>query len=260
MGATPVPVDLQEYPEPVPRHVVEKEGTRFAGFVSTSEWNELQARRRKQRARAAHGATLVGLQFLAEQLGSFAGQLTETGITEIKIEYEGHVAELNCRPLTQAMLHGLLKPMLDAVNMVNAPVLARERDIDVAEVKHDRDSDYQTLMRMTVKTERQERSVAGTLFGGDKPRIVEIKGIKVEAALGPHMLYVTNRDEPGLIGGLGSILGDAGMNIATGTQLREQLLPLWPTNHHKVASEIRRALHLAHRAGVIHTPAGTEQA
>ena len=70
MGATPVPVDLQEYPEPVPRHVVEKEGTRFAGFVSTSEWNELQARRRKQRARAAHGATLVGLQFLAEQLGS----------------------------------------------------------------------------------------------------------------------------------------------------------------------------------------------
>ena len=70
MGVTPVPVDLQEYPEPVPRHVVEKEGTRFAGFVSTSEWNELQARRRKQRARAAHGATLVGLQFLAEQLGS----------------------------------------------------------------------------------------------------------------------------------------------------------------------------------------------
>ncbi|MEX0922788.1 MAG: phosphoglycerate dehydrogenase [Rhodovibrionaceae bacterium] len=152
---------------------------------------------------------------LAEQLGSFAGQLTETGITEVRIEYEGHVAELNCRPLTQAMLHGLLKPMLDSVNMVNAPVLARERDIDVSEVKHDRDSDYQTLIRLTVKTERQERSVAGTLFGGDKPRIVEIKGIKVEAALGPHMLYITNRDKPGLIGGLGSIIGDAGMNIAT---------------------------------------------
>ena len=152
---------------------------------------------------------------LAEQLGSFAGQLTETGISEVRIEYEGHVAELNCRPLTQALLHGLLKPMLDTVNMVNAPVLARERDIDVAEVKHDRDSDYQTLIRLTVHTERQERSVAGTLFGGDKPRIVEIKGIKVEAAVGPHMLYITNRDEPGLIGGLGSILGDAGMNIAT---------------------------------------------
>ena len=152
---------------------------------------------------------------LAEQLGSFAGQLTETGISEVRIEYEGHVAELNCRPLTQAMLHGLLKPMLEAVNMVNAPVLARERDIDVSEIKHDRDSDYQTLVRLTVRTERQERSVAGTLFGGDKPRLVDIKGIKVEAALGPHMLYVTNRDEPGLIGGLGSILGDAGMNIAT---------------------------------------------
>ncbi len=152
---------------------------------------------------------------LAEQLGSFAGQLTESGITEVRIEYEGHVAELNCRPLTQAILHGLLKPMLDSVNMVNAPVLARERDIDVSEIKHDRDSDYQTLIRLTLLTERQERSVAGTLFGGDKPRIVEIKGIKVEAALGPHMLYVTNRDQPGLIGGLGSIIGDAGMNIAT---------------------------------------------
>jgi len=70
MGATPVPVELQEYPEPLPRHVVQKEGTRFAGFVSTSEWNDLQARRRKQRTRAAQSATIVGLQFLAEQLGS----------------------------------------------------------------------------------------------------------------------------------------------------------------------------------------------
>jgi len=152
---------------------------------------------------------------LAEQLGSFAGQLTRTGLKSVSIEYEGVVAGLNTRPLTQAALASLLKPMLDSVNMVNAPVLARQRDIAVAEVKHERDCDYQTLIRVTVTTEKQTRSVAGTLFGGDKPRLVEIKGILVEAALGPHMLYITNQDKPGMIGGVGRLLAEAGVNIAT---------------------------------------------
>jgi D-3-phosphoglycerate dehydrogenase len=152
---------------------------------------------------------------LAEQLGSFAGQLTRTGLKAITIEYEGDVAEHNTRPLTQVALCGLLTPMLDTVNMVNAPHVARERDIDVAEVKHERDCDYQTLIRMTVTTERGERSVAGTLFGGTKPRVVDIKGISIEAALTPHMLYITNEDKPGFIGALGTTLGDAGVNIAT---------------------------------------------
>ena len=152
---------------------------------------------------------------LAEQLGSFAGQLTETGLEKVTIEYEGAVAEQNTRPLTQAALAALLRPMLDAVNMVNAPIIARERDIEVSEIKHERDSAYQTLMRVTVETERDKRSVAGTLFGGDKPRIVEINGIPVEAELGPHMLYITNEDKPGLIGALGNTLAEAGVNIAT---------------------------------------------
>ncbi|MGD1876579.1 MAG: phosphoglycerate dehydrogenase, partial [Kiloniellaceae bacterium] len=152
---------------------------------------------------------------LAEELGSFAGQLTHTGITSVTIEYEGHVADFNTRPLTQVALCGLLSPMLDTVNMVNAPLVARERDIDVSEVKHERDCDYQTLIRLTVTTERGSRSVSGTLFGSDKPRLVEIKGISVEAALTPHMLYITNEDKPGFIGALGTTLGDAGVNIAT---------------------------------------------
>lgn len=152
---------------------------------------------------------------LAEQLGSFAGQLTRTGLEGVTIEYEGDVAQVNCRPLTQAALTGLLAPMLDAVNMVNAPHVARERNIDVTEMKHERDCDYQTLIRLTVRTERQTRSVAGTLFGGDKPRFVEVKGIPVEAELGPHMLYITNEDKPGLIGRMGTVLGDAGVNVAT---------------------------------------------
>ena len=152
---------------------------------------------------------------LAEQLGSFAGQLTRSGLEKVKIDYEGDVAQLNNRPLTQIVLAGLLRPMLDSVNIVNAPVVARQRDIEVASVRHERDCDYQTLIRVTVTTERGTRAVAGTLFGGSKPRLVEIKGIPIEAELSPHMLYITNEDKPGFIGALGSILGDAGVNIAT---------------------------------------------
>ena len=152
---------------------------------------------------------------LAGLLGSFAGQLTESGLKSVTIEYEGHAAELNIKPLSAAVLQGLLSPLLDSVNMVNAPVMASERGIDVSEVQTDREGDYQTLIRLTVVTDKQTRSVAGTLFGGDRPRVVDVKGVPMEAELGSHMLYVTNEDQPGLIGGLGTVLGDAGMNIAT---------------------------------------------
>jgi D-3-phosphoglycerate dehydrogenase len=151
---------------------------------------------------------------LAQQLGSFAGQLTHSGLQAITLEYEGLVAALNTRPLSNIALAALLGPMLDSVNMVNAPVIARERDISVTEIKHDRPGNYQTLMRVTVTTDRRTRDIAGTLFG-EHPRVVEIKGIRVEAELGRHMLYLTNEDKPGLIGGLGTVLGDAGINIAT---------------------------------------------
>src|SRR3546814_6033403 len=99
--------------------------------------------------------------------------------------------------------------------MVNAPVIARERNIDVSETKNERSEDYDTLIRVTVTTERRPRSVSGTLFGGNRPRVVEITGIPMEAELGPHMLYLTNRDKPGVIGALGRPLGEAGVNLAT---------------------------------------------
>ena len=152
---------------------------------------------------------------LAELLGSFAGQLTETGLKAFTIEFEGHVAELNTRPLMAAALTGLLRPLLDSVNMVSAPVIARERDIRCTEIKRDEAADYETLIRLTVTTERMSRSVAGTLFGGTRPRIVAIKDIPVEAEIGPHMLYITNCDKPGVIGDLGRTLGEAKVNIAT---------------------------------------------
>ncbi|MPY75025.1 MAG: phosphoglycerate dehydrogenase [Alphaproteobacteria bacterium] len=152
---------------------------------------------------------------LATQLGSFVGQLAETSIKSAKIEFQGHVAELNVRPLISAILCGLLRPQLDAVNMVSAPLVARERGIEVSETIHEHPGDYETLIRLTVETERRARSVSGTLFGGNRPRLVEINEIPVEAELGEHMLYTTNRDKPGVIGQLGQALGDAGVNVAT---------------------------------------------
>jgi len=152
---------------------------------------------------------------LAEQLGSFAGQVTVSGIQSVSIEYEGHAAELNTKPITAVILQGLLSPMLEGVNMVSAPVIAKERDIDVSEVTHERPTEYQTLITVTVTTESQTRCVKGTLFAGKEPRIVDIKGISMDAKLGEHMLFLTNHDKPGFIGGLGTVLGDAGINVAT---------------------------------------------
>jgi len=152
---------------------------------------------------------------LARQLGSFAGQLTQSALTAVHIEYVGHVATLNTRPLTAIVLEGLLSPLMETINMVNAPVVARERNIDVRETRDEIAGDYQTLIRVTVTTERQSRDVAGTLFAGASPRIVHVKGIELEAQLGPHMLYVTNEDRPGFIGVLGTLLGANGVNIAT---------------------------------------------
>jgi D-3-phosphoglycerate dehydrogenase len=152
---------------------------------------------------------------LAEEIGGFAGQLTEHGLKRIMIEYEGHVAELNTKPLTAVVLQGLLAPLMDSVNMVNAPVIAKERNIQVTEVKHDREADYQTLIRLTVETEKQTRTVTGTLFANQAPRIVEVNGVRLEAEVSPNMLYVINDDKPGFIGALGSLLGHNGVNIAT---------------------------------------------
>ena len=152
---------------------------------------------------------------LAEQLGSFTGQITRSGLTEVTITYGGHAASLNTRPLTQIILTGLLRPLLEGVNMVSAPVVARQRGLDVRVVTHERIEGYQTLLSVEVVTERGPRAVAGTLFQDAEPRLVSIRGIQMEARLGQHMLYIRNRDKPGFIGALGRIMGDAGINIAT---------------------------------------------
>ena len=153
---------------------------------------------------------------LAAQLGSFAGQITETSFKSVSIELEGAAAELdNTAPIKSAALAGLLTPLMESVNMVNAAAVAKERGIDVVEIKHDKPTDYATSIRLKVVTERQTRCVAGTLIHGSKPWIVDINGVSLDAELGPFVLYVVNEDKPGFIGDLGSALGDAGVNIAT---------------------------------------------
>ncbi len=152
---------------------------------------------------------------LAEQLGALIGQLVSDGLTGVTVEVEGAAAELNIKPITAAVLAGLMRRHSDTVNMVNAPYLARERNIDIAEVRHERETDYHTLVRVTARTDGGDRSVAGTLFAGREPRLVEIIGIKMEAALSERMLFVVNEDKPGFIGRLGMTLGEAGVNIGT---------------------------------------------
>jgi D-3-phosphoglycerate dehydrogenase len=152
---------------------------------------------------------------LAERLGSLVGQLARSGLSRIAIETEGHAAELNQKPISSAVLAGLMRVHSDTVNMVNAPFLAKERGIEVREVRHEREGDYHTLIRVTVETAEGERSVAGTLFGNAAPRLVDLFGVGIEADLTGDMIYLVNEDRPGFIGSLGTTLGEAGVNIAT---------------------------------------------
>jgi D-3-phosphoglycerate dehydrogenase len=152
---------------------------------------------------------------LAEKLGSFAGQLTETGITKVQLCYEGHVAQMNTKALTSAAVAGLLRPMLQDVNVVSAPAVAKDRGIVIEELTREATGDYESLITVTVTTERQSRHVSGTVFADGRPRIVNIKGIRMDAEFGPSMIYITNLDKPGFIGKFSSTLGDAGINIAT---------------------------------------------
>ena len=158
---------------------------------------------------------------LAEKLGSFAGQISDYGFEEVVIEYEGEVTELNRKPLTAAALAGLLRASRGDVNMVSAPAILADTGVKLSETKTEDSPVYDSLIRIKVLTKRTEndpnpgwRSLAGTLIAG-QPRIVEVKGMALEGDFSPVTLYVNNLDKPGFIGGLGAMLGEAGINIAT---------------------------------------------
>jgi D-3-phosphoglycerate dehydrogenase len=152
---------------------------------------------------------------LADKLGSFAGQLTETGIKRVQVSYEGVVAKMNTRALTSAAIAGILRPMLQDVNVVSAPIVAKDRGIVVEETRREGEGDYESLITVAVVTDRQTRWVSGTVYADGRPRIVNIKGIRIDAEFGPSMLYVTNQDRPGFVGRFATVLAGAGINIAT---------------------------------------------
>ncbi len=163
---------------------------------------------------AEDAARLRPYMRLAEFLGSYCGQLADESLTEIAVEYEGEAASLNTTPLTAIILTSILRAQLDSVNMVNAAALAKTRNIAVSETRRDRNPDYHTLVRARMTCAGGVYVAAGSLFGADRPRIVALGDFKVEAEPAAHILYLRNQDKPGLIGRLGTLLGENGINIA----------------------------------------------
>ncbi|MBF9029389.1 phosphoglycerate dehydrogenase [Rhodobacterales bacterium HKCCE3408] len=154
---------------------------------------------------------------LAEHLGAFVGQLTEEAIDEITLTYNGVASTMNVNALNCAAIAGVMKATNPDVNMVSAPVIAKERGVEISTVTQDKTGVFDGYIRLHVKTADRERSVAGTVFSDGKPRFIQIKGINIDAEVGAHMLYTTNHDVPGIIGALGQTMGENGVNIANFT-------------------------------------------
>ncbi|MCU9849494.1 phosphoglycerate dehydrogenase [Defluviimonas sp. WL0024] len=154
---------------------------------------------------------------LAQHLGAFAGQLTDEPIKAINVLYDGCVSHMNLEALNCAAIAGIMAATNPDVNMVSAPIIARERGVKIATTRQEKGGVFEGYMKLTVVTDRRERSIAGTVFSDGKPRFIQIKGINIDAEIGAHMLYTTNEDVPGIIGTLGHTLGNAGVNIANFT-------------------------------------------
>ncbi|MCA0929394.1 phosphoglycerate dehydrogenase [Ruegeria profundi] len=154
---------------------------------------------------------------LAGHLGSFIGQMTDEPIKAINILYDGVAAKMNLAALNCSVVAGIMKKFNPEVNMVSAPVVAKERGIQISTTNQDKSGTFDGYIKVTVVTEKRERSIAGTVFSDGKPRFIQIKGINIDAEVGAHMLYTTNEDVPGIIGALGQTMGDNGVNIANFT-------------------------------------------
>jgi D-3-phosphoglycerate dehydrogenase len=151
---------------------------------------------------------------LAETAGKVAAQVFDQRISEIEVSYQGEIAEEDVELVTASALKGVFTPLEWQVNAVNAPSIAEERGIDVVETKSRQSADFQSLVTVTVKNEEDSLGVCGTLFAGDDPRIVRIDGYRVDAIPHGQMLVARNYDRPGVIGFIGTVLGDNDINIA----------------------------------------------
>ncbi|MFZ1479510.1 MAG: NAD(P)-dependent oxidoreductase, partial [Paracoccaceae bacterium] len=154
---------------------------------------------------------------LASHLGAFIGQMTEEPIKAINILYDGRVAEMNVAALNQSVIAGVLRAQNPDVNLVSAPVVAKDKGIQISTTRQDKSGVFDAYIKVTMVTDKRERSIAGTCFSDGKPRFIQIKGINIDAEVGEHMLYTTNDDVPGIIGLLGMTMGKNGVNIANFT-------------------------------------------
>jgi D-3-phosphoglycerate dehydrogenase / 2-oxoglutarate reductase len=154
---------------------------------------------------------------LSGHLGNFIGQMTDEPIIAINILFDGTASEMNLKALTASSVAGIMKATNPDVNMVSAPVIAKERGVKISTTKQDQSGAFEGYIKVTVVTESRERSIAGTVFNDGKPRFIQIKGINIDAEVGENMVYTTNNDVPGIIGVLGSILGANNVNIANFT-------------------------------------------
>ena len=154
---------------------------------------------------------------LAAHLGAFIGQMTDEPIKAINILYDGTVAAMNLAALNQAVIAGVMKTANPEVNLVSAPVLAKERGIQISTTRQEKTGVFDAYVKVTMVTEKRERSIAGTCFSDGKPRFIQIKGINIDAEIGRHMLYTSNEDVPGIIGLLGMTMSKNAVNIANFT-------------------------------------------
>ena len=154
---------------------------------------------------------------LAGHLGAFVGQMTDEPIKAINVLYDGTVADMNLAALNCATIAGIMKATNPDVNMVSAPIVAKERGIQISTTRQEKSGVFDAYVKLTVVTDKRERSVAGTCFSDGKPRFIQIKGINIDAEIGRHMLYTTNDDVPGIIGLLGMTMGKNNVNIANFT-------------------------------------------
>ncbi len=159
---------------------------------------------------------------LAGHLGSFIGQMTDEPVQAINILYDGVAAEMNLAALNCAVVAGIMKKFNPEVNMVSAPVVAKERGIKISTTNQDKSGAFEGYIKVTVVTTKRERSIGGTVFSDGKPRFIQIKGINIDAEIGAHMLYTTNEDVPGIIGALGQTMGENDVNIANFTLGRSE--------------------------------------
>ncbi|MFQ3475485.1 phosphoglycerate dehydrogenase [Halonotius sp. F2-221B] len=160
---------------------------------------------------------------LAETAGKIAANLLGERIESVEVTYEGDIAEEDIDLVTASALKGVFTPLEWQVNSVNAPQLAEDRGIDVTESKTRQTDDFQSLVSVRVADGDEEITVSGTLFAGDDPRIVRIDGYRVDAIPSGHMVVARNKDAPGVIGFIGSILGDNDINIAGMFNARETI-------------------------------------